>query len=195
MFGIIRVALFFQARRPVGYSHQDSNNVTSYADIPAQNDVKFVVAFIFDWISSIVPTSMDLFIDLITIILLLKICFFSSRTRNAEEHAHNDETTRGTIRTLLRNKALRRFTTFECNCLCFMARPKFRFQLRLVLLIIFFTLRIVAIGSISLLCLVALYTTGRYALSLSIEKTPTVLAISYDWRQSRFKYARRSTVH
>ena len=46
----------------------------------------------------------------------------------------------------MRNKALRRFLIIDCNCPCYKARPAFRFQIRFILLCIFFILRIVAIG-------------------------------------------------
>ena len=132
IFGIVRIAFFFSA--------QSSGAAQQYTG-------KYVAAFIIDWISSIVPTLVGLFTVLIIFVILYKLCACCLNAYNRSEGRHQDEIdTRDILRKLIRHKALRRFLIMDCNCPCYKARPKLRFQSRFVLLCIFFILRIVAIG-------------------------------------------------
>ncbi|CAF4966876.1 unnamed protein product [Rotaria sp. Silwood1] len=72
-----------------------------------------IAAFILDWISSIVPTFMDL------------------PTRD--------------ICKLVFNKPVHRFLSLDCNCPCYIARSKLRFQVRFTSLCISTILRLIAI--------------------------------------------------
>jgi hypothetical protein len=106
-----------------------------------------VAAFIIDWISSVVPTLVGLFTCLIILIILWKMCACWLNSYNQQNGRQEDEiNTSGVLRKLFGNKALRRFLIIDCNCPCYKARPKLRFQMRFVLLCIFFILRITAIG-------------------------------------------------
>jgi hypothetical protein len=134
VFGIVRIALFFS---PVS---------TATSTVSQQYSGKYVAAFIIDWISSIVATLVGLFTVLIIFVILYKLCACCLNSYNSDRRHGDEINTSGVLRKLVRNKALRRFLIVDCNCPCYKARPKLRFQARFVLLCIFFILRIVAIA-------------------------------------------------
>ena len=135
ILGIVRIALFF--------SPLSTNNKV----IPKKYSGKYVAAFIIDWISSGVPTLVGLFTALIILVILYKLCACCLNTYHRQDGRSGDEiNTTGILRKLIRNKSLRRFLIADCNCPCYKARPKLRFQIRFALLFIFFILRIAAIG-------------------------------------------------
>ncbi|CAF1228572.1 unnamed protein product [Rotaria sordida] len=134
VFGIVRLGIFFTP------TNASTNTRKPYSQ-------KYVAAFIIDWISSIVPTLVGLFVALIILVILCKLCAFCINSYNREKGRQNqDINTSGILRRLIRNKALRRFLIADCNCPCYKARPKLRFQMRFGLLVAFFILRIVSIG-------------------------------------------------
>ncbi|CAF2900431.1 unnamed protein product [Rotaria sp. Silwood2] len=144
ILGIIRLKFFFS-------SSSSSTNVSSSTNTGNINkkiySKKYVVAFIIDWISSIVPTLIGLFTTLIILVILYKICAWLINSYNRQHGNNEDESNTDSILTrLLKNKALRRFLIVDCNCSCYKSRPKRRFQVRLALIILVFILRIVAIG-------------------------------------------------
>jgi hypothetical protein len=135
ILGIVRIVFFFS-------SFSETN-----AAVSQQYSGKYVAAFIFDWISSTIPTLVGLFTVLIILVILWKICAFCINAYSRQQGRQDDEiNTRGVLRKLVRNKALRRFLIIDCNCPCYKARPKLRFQMRFALLFLFFILRIIAIG-------------------------------------------------
>ena len=135
IFGIIRLGVFF------------SPLPASKGSRAKQFSGTYTAAFIIDWISSIVPTFIGLFTVLIILIILWKLCACCINHCSRERGSTRDDiNTSGIIRKLMRNKALRRFLIIDCNCPCYKARPAFRFQVRFILLFIFFILRIVAIA-------------------------------------------------
>ena len=131
ILGIVRIAIFFS---PLS---------TGTKVVPKQYSGKYVAGFIIDWISSGVPTLVGLFTVLIIFVILYKLCACFLNVANKDG---NEINTSGILRTLFRNKALRRFLIIDCNCPCYKARPRRRFQIRFILLFIFFILRITAIG-------------------------------------------------
>ena len=133
ILGIVRLAFFFSPSKT-------TSNSQTYSG-------KYVAAFIIDWISSIVATLVGLFTIFLIFIILFKVCAFCINAHNRSKGNVGDEiNTKGVIRKLFRNKALRRFFIFDCNCPCYKARPALRFQARFILLSTFFILRIVSIG-------------------------------------------------
>ncbi|CAF1264779.1 unnamed protein product [Rotaria sp. Silwood1] len=101
-----------------------------------------VAAFILDWISSIVPTFMGIFVALITALLLCR-CFCNSDKKN-RVRSSEDLTTRDICK-LVFSKPVHRFLSLDCNCPCYIARPKLRFQVRFAFLCISAVLRLIAI--------------------------------------------------
>jgi hypothetical protein len=133
VLGIVRIAFFFSPSSTPGTTKQYTG--------------RYVAAFIMDWISSIVATLVGLFTLFIMFVVLYKLCAFCINAHNRSKGRVGDEiNTSGVLRKLFRNKALRRFLIFDCNCPCYKARPALRFQARFALLFFFFVLRITCIG-------------------------------------------------
>ena len=105
---------------------------------------KYTAAFIIDWISSGVPTLIGLFTALIILLILLKTCL--ACLKSSSDQNNKSSSGSGLTRKLLRSKSIRRFLVIDCNCPWYRTRPRLRFQIRFLLLIIFFILRITAIG-------------------------------------------------
>lgn len=132
--GIVRLAVFF--------TPGSSTNGTR-----KQYSSKYVAAFIIDWISSIIPTLVGLFVVVLILIFLFKLCACCYNTYKHQKGKSSDSiNTSGVLRKLIRHKAIRRFLIIDCNCPCYKARPKLRFQIRFGLMVLFFILRITAIG-------------------------------------------------
>ncbi|CAF0947543.1 unnamed protein product, partial [Adineta ricciae] len=125
ILGIIRLAIFFSSNPRKQYT------------------AKYNAAFIVDWISSIVPTLVGLFTALIILLILLKLLAACCR---AASDSNSGSSSKGLVRKLLQSKSIRRFLVMDCNCPWYKSRPRRRFQIRFLLLFIFFILRITAIG-------------------------------------------------
>ncbi|CAF1338646.1 unnamed protein product [Didymodactylos carnosus] len=144
--GIIRLAIFFNNnnsnKSPNSNWNPASNNQTTMITItvvPQLPEVPQILAgFIIDWISSLIPTMMGLFIAFIFLWLgyrLLRLC----RT------GHHQPRTNCHLRYLIANKPIQRFLLFNCNCPCYIARPKWRFLVRFLFITISIGLRLLAI--------------------------------------------------
>jgi hypothetical protein len=136
IFGIIRIALFFS---PLSTTENSSIIYKQYS-------ARYVGGFVIDWISSGIPTLVGLFTAFIILVLSYRICISCINGSKRREGRQDEITSKGILRKLFRNKALRRFLIIDCNCPCYKARPKLRFQVRFALLCIFFILRIVSIS-------------------------------------------------
>ena len=136
ILGLVRIVLYFS---PI--------TVEAGRTISQSYTGKYVAAFIIDWISSIVATLVGLFTILLILVFLYKLCACCINSYNRSDGRSGDEiNTSGIYRKLIRHKALRRFLIADCNCPCYKARPKLRFQMRFALLFLFFIFRITSIG-------------------------------------------------
>ena len=136
ILGLVRIVLYFS---PI--------TVEAGRTISQSYTGKYVAAFIIDWISSIVATLVGLFTILLILVFLYKLCACCINSYNRSDGQYGDEiNTSGIYRKLIRHKALRRFLIADCNCPCYKARPKLRFQMRFALLFLFFIFRITSIG-------------------------------------------------
>ncbi|UJR34222.1 hypothetical protein I4U23_021628 [Adineta vaga] len=133
ILGIIRIAIFFSS--PTTQTNVSRKEYTT----------RYVAAFIIDWISSGIPTLVGIFTALIILLIILKFCYLFLKHCVCKDNNNNHSNTRF-IRRLIANHGIRRFLIFDCNCSCYKARPKLRFQVRFILLFTFFILRITAIG-------------------------------------------------
>jgi Ni,Fe-hydrogenase I cytochrome b subunit len=131
ILGLVRLGIFFQPPSTVSES-----NVQKYTG-------QFVAAFVLDWISCIAATLVGLFTISVIVIILCKVFILCCCSKSKSEEPSSRS---GSLRKLLRNKALRRFLIIDCNCPCYKARPKLRFQTRFIILLVFFLLRIVSIA-------------------------------------------------
>ncbi|CAF2775284.1 unnamed protein product [Rotaria sp. Silwood2] len=84
-----------------------------------------VAAFILDWISSIIPTFVGIFVAFITALLFWR-CFCRDDKKN-RVHSSEDLTTRDICKIAF-NKPVHCFISLDCNYPCYIARPKPRFQ-------------------------------------------------------------------
>ncbi|CAF3355130.1 unnamed protein product [Rotaria socialis] len=134
-----------------------------------------VAGFILDWISSLAATLLGILVALTILIILLAIlaailaALCSSRNR---VHSYNEDSTSNTLKDLWKNKPLQRLIQLNCNCPCYIARPKARFIARLVFLLVCFIFRIIAIalyasagsntngGSLAIVCAISLACLG-----------------------------------
>lgn len=155
VLGLTRLVLFFSPLPPNTAS--SPNATTSHSQTYGST---YVAAFAIDWISSIVPTLVGLFVALLVLILLYKFfgyCWNSYSRQNPQHQPHEEINTEGWFRSVWDNKAIRRFIALDCNCPCYRSRPKRRFQLHLVYFIVTFVFRIVAISMYG----AAISTTNR----------------------------------
>jgi hypothetical protein len=137
--GILRIIFYFSPL-PKDSSQQLVNGQT----ISQEYTSEYVAAFTIDWISSIVQTLMGIFVAFIIIGLIQKILSICSQNGSQRSSTSADNTARFNV--LWKNKCLRRFISLDCNCPCYKARPRLRFLVRFVVLVIFFILRIIAIS-------------------------------------------------
>lgn len=160
---IVRIAYFFT---PITSSSSQQSSV-SQTGLPATQNYtsNYVAAFVLDCISSIVPTLTGLFITFLFFIVLCKLIIFciKSYRKTRVSPSSNELNTTGWLRKFWDNKALRRVIALDCNCPCYRARPRLRFQVRLLFFSVIFIFRIIAI---------ALYASssnqGNYGSTLAI---------------------------
>ncbi|CAF1272756.1 unnamed protein product [Didymodactylos carnosus] len=124
--GLIRLGMFLDS----------SNSINTTKSLRKNSQV--VAAFILDWISSMVPTTMGLFILFLSLwcgcrILRSHSCQDSRRHTNLR------------LRDLISNKPIQRFLIFNCNCPCYIARPKWRFLSRMIFTLVTIGLRFLVI--------------------------------------------------
>lgn len=124
ILGIVRIAVFFSSSSPT--------------------DGKASAGFILDWISSIVPTLMGLLVTLTLLIILLAI--LAAICDSNKVHSADEPSTGTTIKNLWKSRPLQRLIQLSCNCPCYISRPKWRFIVRLIFLLLCFIFRIIAIA-------------------------------------------------
>ncbi|CAF4172530.1 unnamed protein product, partial [Rotaria magnacalcarata] len=90
-----------------------------------------VAGFILDWISSLAATLLGILVAVTILLILLAILAALCSSRN-KVHSNNETSTSSTLKDLWRNKPLQRLIQLNCNCPCYIARPKARFIARLV---------------------------------------------------------------
>jgi hypothetical protein len=122
---------------PTTGNNLSNNQIT--ASLPELREVPQIVAgFIIDWISSLIPTMMAFFIVFIFLWFgyrILRICRTNRHQPRTNFH----------LRHILANKPIHRFLLFNCNCPCYIARPKWRFLGRCLFIAISIGLRLLAI--------------------------------------------------
>jgi hypothetical protein len=131
ILGLVRLGIFFTPPSTAGGKY-----FQKYTG-------QFVAAFVLDWISCIAATLVGFF----TIVVIFKILWrVVALCYGSKSNGDESSSARGSVTKLLRNKAVRRFLIIDCNCPCYKARPKLRFQSRFIILLLFCLLRIVSIG-------------------------------------------------
>ncbi|CAF0978314.1 unnamed protein product [Rotaria sordida] len=140
--GIVRITIFSPTMNNRSYNNTLFNygtTIITTTSVPELQTVPQIVAgFIIDGISSLAPITMGVFIDFIFfwfIYRILRLC----RTW------HHRPRTNCHLRHLLASRPIQRFILFNCNCPCYIARPKLRFLVRFLFITISIGLRLLAI--------------------------------------------------
>lgn len=151
LLGIIRIVIFFSQKT------SDPNNVFSYDPInsndlitsPLLLNAQTKAAFAIDWITSIVPTLMGVYVTCFSIVAVCSICVMCCAGMCADQRTRESVAACSNcckcLCLICTNKANHRCVSLNWNCPCYKARPKLRFQVRFGLLVTFIFLRIIAI--------------------------------------------------
>lgn len=152
ILGIVRIVIFFSPKSSVPPSTpfgtpSVNNGSTIPSPLPSSTQVK--AAFALDWIASIVPTFMAVYIALFIIVAAVGGCLactwavLSMNSGKADTSGCNKCC--GLLCNMCLSKPNHRCVSLACNCPCYKARPRLRFQVRFILQGIFLLFRIIAI--------------------------------------------------
>ncbi|UJR07056.1 hypothetical protein I4U23_011344 [Adineta vaga] len=144
-------------------------------------DVIITSGFILDWIGSLVPTFVGIIIGFVLFIVAMKILFTlcCNDNKNKVRSETDTSTTLQCSLFLLCSRPMNRFVALNCNCPCYIPRPRLRFIVRMTFLIFSILLRIIA---------VILYATSKtsksggrlLAIACTISLSFPILAICLD---------------
>ncbi|CAF1570640.1 unnamed protein product [Rotaria magnacalcarata] len=134
VLGMARIVIFFSPRT------LNSTSVNGTIPSPYLSSEQAKAAFTMDWITSIIPTLLFCYI---TILFLLATCFWFIGCIKMMRRLGT--ITRDCHCIWSFTAANIRFMTLTCNCPCYKSRPQLRFQVRLGVMCIFITLRILAV--------------------------------------------------
>ena len=150
--GIIRIYIYFSPKSSADPQHFfDIIRYTFRDEIasPLLNSRQSQAAFALDWISSIVPTLMGVYIVIFAIVSLLSCCICCDCITDniVENNPGSSPCGRCCIVMccMCMNKPNHRCVSLSCNCPCYKARPRLRFQVRFLLIWFFILLRITAV--------------------------------------------------
>ncbi|CAF2883104.1 unnamed protein product [Rotaria sp. Silwood2] len=102
--------------------------------------------FILDWVGSLAPTLMGLIIAFLLLIFALRtLIHICCNDKNKVRPMNDHSVTVDCARFLLCSRPMNRFVALNCNCPCYIPRPRLRFIVRLVFLLFSILLRILAI--------------------------------------------------
>ncbi|CAF1005484.1 unnamed protein product [Rotaria sordida] len=142
--GIFRLGIYYRFMQNGSYNYGKSlfdNGTISIARTTLSENRKvsqIVAGFIIDCISSLIPCMMGLFIIFIFL-------WFGYRILRLFCSCHHRARTNFHLRHLITNRRIQRFLLFNCNCPCYIARPKWRFLVRFLFITISIGLRVLAI--------------------------------------------------
>jgi hypothetical protein len=151
ILGILRIIIFF-GQKPSNLNDlfsvtplNESQLITS----PLLSSTQSKAAFAIDWIASIIPTFMGIYVALFMLVACCSILVTCGCIRDAVEKGDADVKGCSDCCKLMcimcASKPNHRCVSLACNCPCYKARPKLRFQVRFSLLAFFIFVRIIAI--------------------------------------------------
>ncbi len=151
ILGILRISIFF-GKKPLDsndfFSIKLYNESQSIAS-PLLSSTQAKAAFAIDWIASIIPTFMGIYVALFILLACCSILVTCSCVRDAAQNKDVDVKRCSNCCRLMcimcASKPNHRCVSLTWNCPCYIARPKLRFQIRFGLLAFFIFLRIIAI--------------------------------------------------
>ncbi|CAF4228023.1 unnamed protein product, partial [Rotaria sordida] len=109
-------------------------------------DAIMIAGFILDWIGSLAPTLIGLIIAFILAIFALRtLVHLCCSNKNRVRSSDDSSVTVGCAVFLLCSRPMNRFVALNCNCPCYIPRPRLRFLVRLALLLFAILLRVLAI--------------------------------------------------
>ncbi len=107
-------------------------------------DAIMTAGFILDWSGSLVPTTMGIIISFVLLIFGLRYLFHLCYDDNRARSTIDSSLTVNCARFLLCSPPMNRFVALNCNCPCYIPRPRLRFIVRLFFLIVSILLRVLA---------------------------------------------------
>ena len=157
--GIIRIYIYFSPKSSVDPQHfLDFVRYTFKDEVgsPLLYSSQSQAAFALDWISSVVPTLMGVYIVIFAIVSLLSCCAICNCVTEVAKEENPDFEPCGSCCVVMccmcMNKPNHRCISLSWNCPCYKARPRLRFQVRFLMVGFFILLRVIA---------VILYATDR----------------------------------
>jgi hypothetical protein len=150
ILGVIRIYIFFSPESPPGYPDGTPILTDQLVPSPFLSSTQAKVAFAIDWIASIVPTFMGLYVAFFLLLACCSVLACCGCVHDTVKGRDGDlETVSDMCSTMCfmcKSRSNHRCVTLSCNCPCYIARPQLRFHVRFVLFIFFIILRIVAIA-------------------------------------------------
>ncbi|CAF1501331.1 unnamed protein product [Rotaria magnacalcarata] len=149
--GIVRIVVYFSPKPSISPTSVFGTGISNGTDIssPLMSSTQVMAAFALDWIASIVPTFMAVYITIFMLIATCSVCVACLCITKAIACKNSDTKGSGTLFRVLclmcLSKPNHRCVSLTCNCPCYKARPFLRFQVRLGLSAFFLLLRIIAI--------------------------------------------------
>lgn len=190
ILGIVRIVIFFGDKPKTPIYTFSSQPLPSNETIPSPflSSKQSKAAFALDWIASIIPTFMGIYVALFSLLALCTICMVCCCMADSKKPTTEDVEACSTCCKLMcrmcKSKANHRCVSLTCNCPWYKARPKLRFQVRFGLLSFFILLRIIAVILYASDTTVGIYG-GYMAAICTISIVLVVLMMGLDLYQYR----------
>jgi hypothetical protein len=191
VLGIIRIVIFFGDKPPDPPSNFLSITIftgSSAVTSPFLSSTQAKAGFSLDWIASIIPTFMGIYVVVFMLAACCSLCFVCScvfkGTKNTREDLKNYANCCKFMCGMCTSKPNHRCVSLTWNCPCYKARPQLRFQVRFGLLTSFIVLRIIAIILYATDKSVGVYG-GQMAVICTISVCFVVLMMAIDFYQYR----------
>lgn len=197
--GIIRIYIYFSPKPSADPQHfLDIVRYTFRDEVgsPLMYSGQSQAAFALDWISSVVPTLMGVYIVVFAVVSILSCCAICDCITEVAKKENPNCAPCGSCCVVMccmcMNKPNHRCVSLSWNCPCYKARPRLRFQVRFLMVGVFIVLRVIA---------VILYATDRtvrvygrqMAVICGISLAFLVLVILIDYYQYRMWWNYRPT--
>lgn len=188
ILGILRIIVFFSPKPFANSTDATILSANPVVTSPLLLSKQSCAAFSLDWIASIIPTFMGIYITIFILLgacSLCVTCLTVCKTLTSRESA-SCETCKNCWALLCLmcvNKPNHRCVSLTCNCPCYTARPRLRFQIRFGLLAFFILLRIIAI-----IVYASDKTTGRYGGYMAAICTGSLVLISLTMGLDYYQY-------
>ncbi len=191
ILGVLRIIIFFgrkSLQAPSSTFTFSSMNDSQLIVSPLLSSTQAKAAFAIDWIASIIPTFMGIYVVLFSLVAFCSLFFactcLMKAGRNTSEDVKLCTNCCKLMCIMCKSKSNHRCVSLTWNCPCYIPRPNLRFQVRFGLLSFFIFLRIIAIILYASDKTVGVYG-GYMAAICSISVGFVVLMMTLDYYQYR----------